>query len=369
MTSLAPAAGRARPRRRPLLVLATAAALLLGAACSGGPADPAPAAPSASAAGPAVFTNPVLGQGADPFVTVVDGRYWSVQSSGTGVTLRSSDSLLTLGDADAEVIFQGGEEDSPCCEWWAPELHEIDGRWYVYVAADDGDNENHRTYVLEADAIEGPYAFAGRLELPGDRWAIDATVFTAAGTRYVSWSGWPGDTNGQQNLYLAELATPTTVSGKAVVVSEPRLDWETRAGTVGVLVNEGPAALVREGKVFLTYSGSGCWTPDYAIGLLSADEDADLLDPASWTKDPEPLFAASEEAEEYGTGHHSFFASPDGTQTWFAYHAVTSPGGSCGEDREVYAQPVADGPGGRPDLGVPSGRTVEIPLPAGDPGS
>jgi GH43 family beta-xylosidase len=374
MTSLAPATGPGRRRRRPSrAALAVAlSALVLGAACS---ATPTADAPTSSPAAAATFTNPVLGQGADPFVTVVDGRYWSVQSVGAGesaatrVTLRSADSLASLGDAEDRLIFAGGDEGSPCCEWWAPELHEIDGRWYVYVAADDGDNINHRTYVLEADAIEGPYRFAGQLELPGDRWAIDATVFTAGSTRYVSWSGWPGKTNGQQNLYLAELATPTTVRGKAVVVSEPQLDWETRAGTVGVLVNEGPAALVRDGKVFLTYSGSGCWTPDYAIGLLTADEDADLLDPASWTKDPEPLFAASEAEEQYGTGHHSFFTSPDGSQTWFAYHSVTSPEGSCGADRVVSAQLLGEGPGGRPDFGVPSGSTIPIPLPAGDPGA
>ena len=136
-------------------------------------------------------------------------------------------------DETAESIFQGGDDGSPCCEWWAPELQEIDGRWYVYVAADDGDNVNHRTYVLEADAIEGPYRFAGQLRLPGNRWAIDATVFTVGSTRYVAWSGWPGKNNGQQNLYLAELATPTTVRGKAAVVSEPELGWETQVGTVG----------------------------------------------------------------------------------------------------------------------------------------
>ena len=368
MTPLATAAtGRPRPRRPSRTLLGAVTALLLVGACASGPgAAPEAAAPGAGVG--ATFSNPVLGRGADPFVIVVDGRYWSLQSSGKRLTLRSSDSLSTLVAAEPQLIFSGGDDGSPCCEWWAPEVHEIDGRWYVYVAADGGDNDDHRTYVLEADALEGPYQFAGQLELPGDRWAIDSTVFTAAGKRYVAWSGWPGKTNGQQNLYLAELATPTTVTGEAVVVSEPRLDWETRAGTVGVLVNEGPAALVRAGKVFLTYSGSGCWTPDYAIGLLTAEEDADLLDPGSWTKDPEPLFAASAEAEQYGTGHHSFFTSPDGSQTWFAYHAVTSPLGSCEKDRQVYVLPLGEGPGGRPEFGAPSGPTATIPLPAGDPG-
>jgi len=361
------------PYRRlwaPLATLGLTLALALTAACSPGTGGPAASAPAASApAAAATFTNPVLGQGADPFVTVVDGRYWSIQSTGNGVSLRSSASLTTLGTAEAETIFSGGDGGSPCCEWWAPELHEIDGRWYVYVAADDGDNVNHRSYVLKADKIEGPYRFAGELALPGRHWSIDSTVFTVGSKRYVAWSGWPGATNGQQNLYLAELSSPTEAKGPAARVSEPRLDWETKAGTVGVLVNEGPAVLVRDGKVFLTYSGSGCWTPDYAIGLLSADESANLLDPASWTKDPEPLFSGGEESGQWGTGHHSFFTSPDGSETWFAFHSVSTPEGSCGEDREVSVQPVGRGPDGRPDLGVPSGSTRQIPLPAGDPGA
>ena len=371
MTPLDPTPPTRRPARRPLRTALAAAglALVLGLAAACSSAGTAPeASTSASPAASSTFTNPI-GRGADPSITVVDGRYWSVQSTGNGVSLRSSTSVATLATAEAEVIFQGGDEGSPCCEWWAPELQEIDGRWYVYVAADDGDNVNHRSYVLEADAIEGPYRFAGQLRLPGNRWSIDATVFEVGSERYVSWSGWPGATNGQQNLYLAKLTSPTAARGRAALISEPRLDWETKAGTVGVLVNEGPAALVRNGKVFLTYSGSGCWTPDYAIGLLTADADADLLDPKSWTKDPEPLFRGGEESGQWGTGHHSFFTSPDGSETWFAYHAVTTPEGSCGEDREVYLLPLGEGPGGRPDFGAPSSSGDPIPLPAGDPGA
>lgn len=340
----------------------------LSPSASGG----SPSAASGTSAAGATFTNPVLGQGADPFLTVVDGRYYDVQSSasGKGVSLRSSTSLATLGAAPAKEIFTGGDDGSPCCEWWAPELHQLDGRWYVYVAADDGDNLHHRSYVLEAEDIDGPYRFAGRLELPGDRWAIDSTVFALPdGRSYVAWSGWPGKHNGQQNLYLAELASPTTTRGAAALISEPQLDWETKAGTVGVLVNEGPAALVRDGKVYLSYSGSGCWTPDYALGLLTADASADLLDPKTWTKSAQPVFAGSEASGEYGTGHNSFFTSPDGSQTWFAYHAVTTPEGSCGDDREVYVQPLTFGADGTPQFGTPSGREAALPLPAGDPGS
>lgn len=135
-----------------------------------------------------------------------------------------------------------------------------------------------------------------------------------------------------------------------------------------MLVNEAPAALVHDGKVYLSYSGSGCWTPDYALGLLSSDVDANLLDPQSWTERPQPVFSGGAGSGEYGTGHNGFFTSPDGSQTWFAYHAVTTPDGSCGADREVYAQPLTFGPDGSPEFGRLSGAEIPIPLPGGDPG-
>ena len=346
------------------------ALLLVTAGCSGGAASRSSATPgpTSTTSGDAMLTNPVLGQGADPFVVFVDGQYHQVMSAddGNGVVMRSATSLATLSTAPQQKIFTGGTDGAPCCEWWAPEVHQVGGRWYVYVAADDGDNENHRTYVLGADTITGPYTFEGRLRLPGDRWAIDATVFAVGDVTYVAWSGWPGSTNGEQDLYLARLDTPTSVTGPAVRISRPELDWETHAGSVGVLVNEGPAVLVSAGKVFLTYSGSGCWTPQYALGMLTADASGDLLDPASWQKSPQPVFAPAEGSGLYGTGHNNFFTSPDGTQTWVVYHAVTNPEGSCGADREVYAQPITFAADGTPDLGSPSAG--DVPLPSGDPG-
>lgn len=358
--------------------LVAAFALAVGMAGCSSSGSPAPSAPppaggpgSTAASARTTFTNPVLGQGADPFVTVVKGRYYYVQSStdGTGVSLRSATSLATLALAPEKEVYTGRSGSSTCCEWWAPELHQIGGRWYIYVAADDGDNDHHRSYVLESDDIDGPYRLAGQLRLPGDRWAIDATVFTTGDRSYVVWSGWPGKTNGQQNLYLARLTSPTRTSGPAVLVSAPELDWETKAGTVGVLVNEGPAALVRDGKVYLSYSGSGCWTPDYALGLLTADAGADLTKASSWRKSSTPVFSGSEASGEYGTGHNSFFTSPDGSQTWFTYHAVTTPEGSCGADRQVYAQPLTFAADGTPQFGAPSGSETPLALPAGDPGS
>lgn len=348
--------------------------ILLTGCASGDPPSPLHAASASSHAPPppaataGTFTNPVLGQGADPYLTVVKGRYYYIQSSssGSGVSLRSAASLAALESAPEQQIVQVSGK-APCCEYWAPEVHRIGGSWYVYVAADDGTNEHHRSYVFKAPSITGPYTFAGELKLPGNRWAIDSTILDRRGVQYALWSGWPGGTNGEQDIYIAKLASPTRATGAAVRLSRPEHAWETRSGTVGVKVNEAPAVLQHGGKIYVTYSASGCWTPDYALGLLTADADSDPLDPKSWSKSKTPVFSGGAASGEYGTGHNGFFTSPDGKQTWMVYHAVTDENGSCESDREVYAQPVAFGPGGAPQFGKPSGSSARLALPSGDP--
>ncbi len=94
------------------------------------------------------------------------------------------------------------------------------------------------------------------------------------------------------------MENPWTLATDAVMLCKPEYDWEI----VTFWVAEGPSVLIRDGKVFLTYSASGTGT-EYAMGLLTADAEADLLDPASWTKSPDPVFASDPEAGIYGPGH------------------------------------------------------------------
>ncbi len=63
-------------------------------------------------------------------------------------------------------------------------------------------------------------------------------------------------------------------------------------------MNEGSAVIKHEGKVFLTFSAAGTG-PEYCIGLLSADEHADLLDRNSWSKNPYPILTTADVAGEY----------------------------------------------------------------------
>jgi GH43 family beta-xylosidase len=131
-------------------------------------------------------------------------------------------------------------------------------------------------------------------------------------------------------------------------------------------VNEGPEILKHDGKVFLVYSASACWTDNYALGMLMADSGADLLDPAVWKKSPQPVFQQSPENHVYATGHNSFFKSPDGKEDWILYHANSQPDQGCGAHRSPRAQPFTWNGDGSPNFGTPVPSGKPIPRPSGN---
>ncbi|HET7896365.1 MAG TPA: glycoside hydrolase family 43 protein, partial [Flavisolibacter sp.] len=255
---------------------------------------------------------------------------------------------------------------------WAPELHFINNKWYLYFAADSGRNQSHRIWVLEnaaKDPLQGEWKLKGKVADAADKWAIDASVFAHQGKWYMLWSGWEGDVNGQQNIYMAKLKNPWTIEGKRVRISSPTLDWETHGdlhdadNPPHVSVNEGPEFLQHGGKVFVVYSASGCWTDFYALGLLSADANSNLLDSLSWQKSPQPVFQQSVENGVYAPGHNSFFTSPDGKEDWILYHANAAPGQGCGSHRSPRAQPFGWNEDGTPNFGRPvkTGEPLSVP--------
>ena len=166
---------------------------------------------------------------------------------------------------------------------------------------------------------------------------------------------------------------PWTVEGPRVRISRPEQEWE-RHGKIArpgpddkpeVYVNEGPQALVRNGRVFVIYSASGCWTDEYALGMLQADADANLLDAAAWRKHEGPVFrAGSDVAGAFAAGHNSFFRSPDGTEDWILYHANQAAGQGCGSRRSPRAQRFTWTADGLPDFGSPVAAGVALQVPS-----
>ena len=184
------------------------------------------------------------------------------------------------------------------------------------------------------------------------------------------WSGWEGDVNGQQNIYIAGMKNPWTIEGERVKISSPELKWETIGDLNNpndvphVNVNEGPVALLHGTKLFIVYSASGCWTDDYCLGMLTFTGKSNLLDQKAWKKSPEPVFKKKPENGVYAPGHNSFFTSPDGKESWILYHANSAPGQGCGRFRSPRAQEFTWKSDGSPDFGEPVRPDIPLPVPS-----
>lgn len=297
---------------------------------------------------PERVATPLVASGADPWVVRwADAYYYCrVEPDGT-VRIGRAATLADVARAEFRDVWTPPPGTPYSHDVWAPELHRLDGRWYVYVAAGDGDNRTHRMHVLvgpEGDP-RGDYRYGGTISDAADRWAIDGTVAEIAGRRYFVWSSWPSDVDVQQDLTIAAMVSPTELAGTGVRISSPEHPWE-RVGRP--VVNEAPQLLTRGDRTFLVYSASGSWTDDYCLGRLEL-VGADPLDPASWVKHPEPVFART--ADVQAPGHACFVTTCGGTCDWIVYHAAKHPG--AGWDRDVRAQRFTWAADGTPDFGRP----------------
>jgi GH43 family beta-xylosidase len=313
------------------------------------------------------FRNPVLTSAPDPWVLRHGEWYYFTHTTGNSIRLYRSRAISDLSAAEVKTIWSPPLTGMNSKNIWAPEIHFINGKWYFYYAADDGNNDNHRMWVLEnesSDPFLGTWVDRGKLELPEDRWAIDGTIFMYENQLYFMWSGWEGTTNGRQDIYITTMSDPLTVDGARIRLSQPEYPWEKNGAPPEV--NEGPQFIQHEDKIFITFSASGCWTDQYALGYLYADAFADILDPDSWTKFPEPVFQTNASGGAFGPGHNGFFKSPDGEEDWIIYHANNSAGLGCGSARSFRMQKFTWDENGFPVFGTPAPLNSALEKPSGE---
>ena len=267
---------------------------------------------------------------ADPYVYKhTDGTYYFTASlpDYDGIALRKADKLFDLKDAPEKMIWKKHDKGIMSFHVWAPELHFIFGKWYIYFAAGDVDDIwAIRPYVLECrgdDPFNDEWIEKGMMQCSDEdpfsfrAFSLDATVLENHGEYYFIWAEKVGVGKQISNLYIAKMESATKLSTVQVLLTTPDYDWER----VGFWVNEGPAFIKNDGKIYMTYSASETGVA-YCIGMLSADENDDLLDPKSWTKSRMPVLKTSEELKIYGPGHNSFTVNDEGEPVMI-YHART----------------------------------------------
>ena len=329
-----------------------------------GSTAPAAAGTTGGAPRPSALTtrNPLVEQRADPFITYpVDGMYYLTGSvpEYDRVVVRGATTLDGLATARERTIWRRPSSGQMAGYIWAPELHRIDGRWYVYFAAGDSDDPFRiRTYVLSspnADPRADGWLPPRRMVTGWESFTLDATTFVHRGKRYFLWAQHEPGIATNTNLYIAEMASPLELATAPVRIAVPTASWEIQ----GFRVNEGPAVLIRNGRVFVTFSASAT-DARYCMGLLTADENANLLDARSWTKSASPVFVTNTETSQFGPGHNSFTVAEDGRTDVLVYHAR--------DYREISGDPLFDpnrharvqklewNEDGTPSFGVPVGK-------------
>jgi len=314
--------------------------------------------------GPQTFGNVLVNYGADPYVTYQDGYYYYIRvKQDRSIWVSKSRELSRIGQVEPKMVYEPSG-DEPSAELWAPEIHYLDGKWYIYYTA--GAGANHRMYVLESETADaqGKYIFKGKLAPETDRWAIDQTVLEHDGQLYAVWSGWEGAVNVDQRIYIAKMDNPWTISGERVELSKPEYDWEKQGGSP--FINEGAQiAKAPDGTVNIVYSASGSWSDFYCLGSLTLKKDADPMEESSWMKAEKPVFEKNN-STTFSTGHACFTTSPDGEEDYIVYHATKNSGDGW-NGRGVRTQKVYWNEDGTLDIGNALEYNAQVNWPSGTP--
>ncbi|MBR4711883.1 MAG: family 43 glycosylhydrolase [Clostridia bacterium] len=271
------------------------------------------------------WNHPFVPQRADPYILHEDGAFWMTASvpAYDRIVLRKAGTLAGLRAAPETAVWHAHESGPMSKHVWAPELHRIDGRWYLYFAAGERDDIwKIRPWILRCasdDPLAGPWTELGGMRAADPfsfrDFSLDMTTFVHRGQRYCVWAEKVAADPKISNLYIARMDGPDALATPQMLLSSPTYAWERH----GFWVNEGPAFLPGGDRVFLTYSASDT-SAAYCMGMLWADADADLMDFAAWHKSPRPVFATDAARGIYGPGHNSFFRDEAGD--WcMAYHA------------------------------------------------
>ncbi|MHC5248900.1 glycoside hydrolase family 43 protein [Enterococcus sp. LJL90] len=313
------------------------------------------------------FLNPIVYERADPWVYKHTDGYYYFTGSVPGyqeIEVRRGKTLNDLRNGETKIVWHAHKKGLLSNLIWAPEIHFIRGKWYIFfAAADDAKQRNrhhhHRMFVIEnsnPDPFSGEWVEKGQIKTQFESFSLDGTAFEHQGRLYYVWAQLDPSIPGNSNLYISEMENPWTLKGRQTLLTIPSHGWEK----IGFKVNEGPAVITKGEHIFIAYSASAT-DENYAMGILWADINSDLLDGYSWQKSSEPVFTSSEKNNLYGPGHNSFTKSFDNQEDVIVYHARPEKNHAgdplFNPNRHAYAQIFTWDENNFPIFGIP-GETL-----------
>lgn len=278
---------------------------------------------------------------ADPCVyyNADDGYYYFIATNDADNNktffMKKSQTLEGLKDAQETEILNLDMYPDINTMVWAPEIHKIGGELYIFFSSNPGDPANWdvQSHVMhfkggnldDKNSWERPILFQDKNGKPLNQAmsdfggiTLDMSTFKIKDTRYVVWAqrDYGRSTGSVLCIGTVDEKEPWKLTSDPVIISRPDYGWDNNDNTP---VDEGPYAIIRDDKVFITFSGSSIGAT-YCVGLLSADIDSNFLDAKSWSKSNCPILYARAVEGETGPGHNSYTTDAAGNLV-FVYHA------------------------------------------------
>ncbi len=307
------------------------------------------------------FEFPIMFDRADPCIGRWNGRYYFIATNDADenhtLYIRESDTIEGLLHAEEHLLLDSSTYPEIKGLLWAPEFHVINNTLYIFHAATPGHFFEEESCIMELKKGGNPIkkedwsrpvrivkADGSNICEAGKEITLDMTEFEFNDDHYVIWSQrqfLPKDLGAW--LYIAKInpQNPMMLASEPVVLSKPDYGW----GNNHTFVEEGPFALYKGDKLFITFSAAAVDT-SYVVGLLSINKGDDPLIPSNWTKKGYPILTSRSVPGEYGTGHNAFVTDSEGN-IWNTYHARPGTEGprSSGIRRvhfNIYGEPVLD---------------------------
>lgn len=289
-----------------------------------------------NASGTLNYENPIgeITDIGDPFVLKTNNNYYMYATSiaGSGFLVWESENLIDWDAGSIALANSQQEEQWATGDFWAPEVIEHNGTFYMVYSARDYTG-SLKMAIATSDSPTGPFtdATVGLIDRPGS--FIDGHIFIDDdGTPYLYYveDNHENIIDGKHisHIYVQEMTEDLLhVTGEPHFILEPDQAWENPDGDFQW--NEGPFVVKHEDLYYLMYSANFYASSDYAIGYAVSDNPIGPFEKS----ESNPILSKDMENGISGPGHNSVTVGLDDETLYAVYHIHTDPENPSGDRR------------------------------------